>query len=338
MRRSPLLPALLLALLGQALVPAPARAQSTEDRALAAVLFEDGRKLMDAGQVTEACPKLEESQRLDPGGGTLLNLALCHEKLGKTATAWAEFLEARGIARADGRDDRIAFAEEHLQALSPRLTYLVVVVPADVRLDGLEISRNGRPLPKATWGTRIPIDPGPQHLEARAPGHEPWSTDVEGLTEAAAREIPVPRLVAKPPPPAPTPVAPPSAAPAKPQPPPERSGLSPMAWAGVGLGSAALASWTATAISGGIAAERRATSEELAPTCDPGCSEDAVAANDQAKLAADVSTGTLIAGGVLAAAGAVLLVVGLDEGPDGTTATRARLELRPQQARLVMPF
>ena len=35
-------------------------------------------------------------------------------------------------------------------------------------------------------------------------------------TEAAAREIPVPRLVAKPPPPAPTPVAPPSAAPAKP--------------------------------------------------------------------------------------------------------------------------
>ena len=52
----------------------PARAAS--DEAAAEALFLDARARMAKGDYDGACPELEESQRLDPGMGTLFNLAV----------------------------------------------------------------------------------------------------------------------------------------------------------------------------------------------------------------------------------------------------------------------
>src|SRR5688572_17830814 len=89
--RSLVATAALAALLNGSLVR-PAQAQSSSDSATARALFAEGRKLMGEKKYEDACPKFEESLRLDHGMGTQFNLAFCWEQLGRTASAWATFL------------------------------------------------------------------------------------------------------------------------------------------------------------------------------------------------------------------------------------------------------
>ena len=83
----------------------------------AQALFREGRQLMASGNTAEACDRFAQSYALEAASGTLLNLALCHEKLGKVATAWAEYREAAALARGQDRPDRAAVAEERLAAI-----------------------------------------------------------------------------------------------------------------------------------------------------------------------------------------------------------------------------
>jgi hypothetical protein len=171
-------------------MPATA-APSEADRAMAQSLFEDGRRLMAAGDFASACPKLAESQALDPSGGTLLNLAVCHEKQGRLATAWSDFKEALSVARRDNRADRFEVAREHLATLEPKVPSLTIRVAGakpeqQVLLDGAAL----RP---AAWGTPIAIDPGPHRLESSAAGHAAWTAPVE-MSVAEHKIVVIPEL------------------------------------------------------------------------------------------------------------------------------------------------
>jgi hypothetical protein len=145
---------------------------------------------MVAGKFGEACPKLEASQRLDPGVGTLLNLGDCHEKVGRTASAWTEFREAASAARANGSTDREAVARERASALEPRLSYLIITV----KNPATHVTRDGTPLDEAMVGTRIPVDPGDHHVEAIADGKAKWSDTVHVMGERASVTVDVPEL------------------------------------------------------------------------------------------------------------------------------------------------
>ncbi len=144
-RRRALAPFFALALVAGTALAEP----SAGDKATATVLFKEGRALMEQKKFAEACVKLAGSQQLDPGGGTLLNLGLCHEAEGKTATAWTELRDALVMARNDKRDDRAKIAQEHIAAIEPRLAKLSVTVPPEAVLTGLVVKRDGAVVPDA---------------------------------------------------------------------------------------------------------------------------------------------------------------------------------------------
>jgi hypothetical protein len=157
----------------------PAAAQSGDtDRQIAQQLFDDGRALLEARRYSEACPKFAESQRLDPGGGTLVNLAYCHELEGKTATAWSEFRDALGQAIKDDRKDREDLARTHIADLAPKLMRVVVHVPERLAARDPEINLDRSKLPPTAWDTPIPVDPGEHHVSVSIAGAQPWSVAV----------------------------------------------------------------------------------------------------------------------------------------------------------------
>ena len=150
------------------------------DPAAAQVLFDQARKLMLEERWAEACPKLEESQRLDPAGGTLLHLARCREREGRIATAWAIYVDALSQAKRDGRKDRAKVAQERIDALAPTLPRLNIRVSAQNKATpGFTLARDDGEVGPSQWDNAFPVDPGTVTLKASAPGRKPLSTIVE---------------------------------------------------------------------------------------------------------------------------------------------------------------
>ena len=158
--------------------PPPGNEPTTDQRALAEMLFFTGKGMMGEGRFAQACPKFAESYRLDPAAGTLLNLAVCHEKEGKIASAWGEFRQALAEAKRANRQDRIDLATEAIKRIEPDLPFVAINVPAAVRVPGLEIKRNGVPLQAGAWDTELPIDPGTNEILITAPLYKPETKTV----------------------------------------------------------------------------------------------------------------------------------------------------------------
>ncbi|UQA62896.1 hypothetical protein [Polyangium aurulentum] len=262
----------------------PAAGDPGGRRAAAEALFDEGKTLMAEGRFAEACPKFAESQSLDAGVGTLLNLADCLEKVGRTASAWAEFRAAASAARAKGQDEREQIARARAKDLEPKLARLVVQPPSDMP-QGLEIRRDGEPVGQALWGTAVPVDPGTHVVEAVAPGREPFKTVVE-VPEGPGADGKGPQVTAK------IPTL------------PDTSTGSAQRIAGLALGSAGFAGLMVASILG---AQAMAINEGSMGHCQGNlCDADGVSLREKAVARGNASTGTFIAGAALLAGGAAL--------------------------------
>jgi len=166
------------------------------DAAGARVLFAEGRKLVDAGNYEAACPKFEDSFRLDPGVGTNFNLADCLEHIGRTASAWARFLDVAAATNAAGQVERERVARWRAAVLEPRLGRLIVEVSSPV--EGLVVERDGIAIGQGSWGMAVPVDPGVHVVEATAPGKRKWSQNVTVSDAPTTVSVSVPELEAAP--------------------------------------------------------------------------------------------------------------------------------------------
>jgi len=267
------------------------------DAATAQALFEEGRALLQAGKAAQACPKLAESHRLDPGTGALLALALCHEQENKLASAWAEFNEVQGRANREGRPDRSRLAQEHAAALRGRLSTLLIQVPPDVAsLAGLEIRRNGVPLGRGAWNVAVPVDGGSYAIKASAPGKKAWESSVWVKPESDRALTTVPSLAEE----------------------PKTAGLPPVAGrAGMGPGPRLVTTADHPEPSRGmsvggyfLSSALKYKSASSTDCVDDFCHDDGLFNRDQAVRRGNIATVLGIVGGTLAAGGLTLIIFG----------------------------
>jgi len=289
---------------------------TASQRASAEALFQQGSQLMDEKRFAEACEKLSGSQDLDPALGTMLYLADCYEHAGRSASAWALFREAADAAQRAGQTDRQRIALERATSLEARLAKLEVRVPAARQVPGLEVSVNGAALPRASWNTPLPVDPGPTKIEARAPGKKPWTIAVALAEGPSSQAVDVQRLADAPRP------APSASLAATPE--PQRAGSAQRAVGYVMLATGAVA----LAASGYFGYRAYALNKESKGDCRAdlpnACTPDGVALRKDAKTMGALSTVGTIASGVLVASGITLVATAPATSPQSDEPRTAR--------------
>lgn len=298
--------ALRSAILGLTIALTPAALPAQDAVTVAEGLFREGQELMQKGEVATACEKFAESQRLDPSSGTLLNLADCHEKQGKIATAWAEFLAAGRLAKSQGRPQREEEAKSRAAALEPKLSYLRIVLSE--KTNGTTVKLDAVTLEASALGSKIPVDPGKRSVTISAPGHQSVTLEVTIGAEKDSQTLTVPKLVPEeagataPPPETPGPGAGP--APPGPDAPTAEPGPPVVAYVVGGVGVVALGVGSVFAL---MASSAYSDAEDACPTRQ-GCSQEAIDLRDKAETRANIANVGIGVGVVGIAIGAVLLL------------------------------
>jgi hypothetical protein len=270
--------------------------------------FDQARALVKQGRVAEACPLFEKSERLDPGLGTEFNLADCHERLGRLASAHRLFTHVADRAHATAQDQRARIARARAAAIVPRLSKLVIRVPGG-RVSGLRVERDGAELPSAEWNMPVPVDPGQHRVRAWGPGIGEWATQVAVTTEGVVHEV----------------VIPVSDEPAFFDPLHRKLGL---VAAGVGVVGVSLGTFF------GVRAITKKNEAERAGCDGPNCDSQSAEIREEARSAGNLATLTMSIGAAGLATGAVLLWVVSDSEPEAAEANRsaAALGVRPEFA------
>jgi hypothetical protein len=186
----------------QARADGPSAAQDAQ----AEDLFQRAKALMAQSRYKEACPLLAESYRLAGGGGTLQNLAVCHEEEGKVAFAYNRFVELRAMSLKANRQDRVKLADEHLAKLKDRLSRLEIHFVGG-KAQGTVVYIDGDAYGETSLSAGVLVNTGTRTVRVEAPGKKPLELKKKVEDEGKTERLDVPKLedlpVTKAPPPGP---------------------------------------------------------------------------------------------------------------------------------------
>jgi hypothetical protein len=140
----------------------------TREVTAARELFRAGRRSVAANDYAIACPKFQESYALDPAVGTLLNIADCDRRAGRTATAWAKFRHA--LEQLVANDDRRPSVQRVIVELEQRLPKLTILLE-DGAPSVCSVERDGTTINVDNLGVSTPVDPGEHVVVVNAPGY-----------------------------------------------------------------------------------------------------------------------------------------------------------------------
>ena len=300
---------------------APRSAFAQDSAAAAEVLFSDARALADKGDFAAACPKFAESQRLDPGMGTLYNLGDCYEHVGRTASAWAAFREVASQAQAAGQSARETDARQRAAVLEKVLTRVTIEVRNPP--PGVVIERDGVRVGAAQWGLSLPLDPGPHTLVVKAPAKKDWTKTFD-VPQKGAMVVPVPVLEDAPP------------EPALPRGPDAETGPTnagrTQRTIGLVVSGVGVAALGVVAVFGLISMGHKSDVDKNCSAVN-GCNADGAAASESAVHTGNASTGFFIGGAVLVAGGVLLFAT----APASNDHKKAGAATRIQAMPLVTP-
>lgn len=285
--------AMMMTLVSSFLLANVAHAELGANKAAADELFAEGRALMAQSKYAEACVKFVESERFEPALGTSLNLGECHERLGQTASAYGAFGEAKRLAALRKDTEREAFAAERRAALEPRLSRIAISIPTNV--PGVKVLLDGQELGAGAIGAAIPVDPGRHIVSAVAPDKPTFGKELEvgpgPLTVAVEVVFPGDK--------------------------PQEPAWNNVKSAGVVIGAAGLVGVVVGGVFGVTAiVKNNASKDECLSGDATKCSLHGVSLRHQAGTFADVSTGTLIAGGALVGLGLGMFFLGGRVAPE----------------------
>ena len=270
-------------------------AAETSDAAAATALFQRAREAAKSGDYATAVKKLEESYRLDPAVGTLLNLADAHEHLGHLTTAARLF--KRAVDALPVSDDRRPVVQKRITALEKRLPRLSVTLAAGAP-PGAAVARDGAALEAGALGVEAPVDPGEHVIVVTAPGRQERRYPLtlgEARTERIVVDVGAP-LVEVPGGPA------------------RASRSSKLRIAGYAVSGAAVLSAGAAVATGLMLPGKKKTVDahcgEAVGLAPRGCDQAGYDAAQSGKTLAGINTAAWAVAGVALAAGVTLVIVG----------------------------
>lgn len=246
----------------------------------AAKTFQDGREAFKADDFERALALFERSNALEASPGTLLNIAITQEKLGRLGTALVTF--QRVVTALEQGDDRLPIAKEGVARMTVRAPRLKIERAAGAP-PTLAITIDDRPLAANLLGVEQPFDPGRHVVTTRVYGFKDRAYEVT-LTEGQRLPLavePGERILV-------------DSAPAA----PARTSPGAVRTATFVLGGFGLASLGVGAVTGILAIARRGELDANAGNADR--------LQGEGRAFADVSTATFALGGVALAAGALL--------------------------------